>query len=165
LDAIERALTIAQESGTLCILNPAPARELPTDILKQVHILTPNQSEAKALSGIDTETLEGAAEAGRVILGMGVQTVVITMGADGALVVKPDAITHVRGYVIDAIDTSGAGDAFMAGFGVALGESQPLIRAVCLANKVGALSTTKQGATPSMPTRADVETFAQQVDY
>lgn len=165
LDAIERALTIAHEGGTLCILNPAPAKPLPAGIMNRVHILTPNQNEAKVLSGVDAGSLDGAAAAGRAILDMGVQTVIITMGADGALIVKPDATTHIRGYVVDAIDTSGAGDAFMAGFAVALGESQPLTSAVRFANMVGALSTTKPGATPSMPMRADVEALAQKVDY
>jgi ribokinase len=165
LDAIEQALDIAHKGEAVCILNPAPARQLPDSILQRVHILTPNQSEARILSGIDADTPEGAAKAGQALLDKGVQTVIVTLGDQGALIVEPGKTTHVPGYKVEAMDTSGAGDAFMAGLGVALGEGQPLPEAVRFANRVGALSTTKPGATPSMPTREAVEQFAQQVDH
>jgi ribokinase len=164
LDAIERAIAIARQSKSQCILNPAPARRLPDRILSQIHLLTPNQNEARALTGISADTLEGAAAAGRALLDQGVPTVVITLGAQGALIVRPGQTRHLPGVPVDACDTSGAGDAFMAGLGVALAEGRPLEQATRFANLVGALSTTKPGAMPSMPTRAEVDAFSRTIE-
>lgn len=159
LDAIEKAIDIALEGDTLCILNPAPARPLPDSILKKVHLLTPNQNEVKVLTGIPADTLEGAETAAKALLEEGVKAVIVTMGSDGALIVYPDETLHVKGARVEAVDTSGAGDAFMAGLGVALGEDKSLEEATRFANYVAALSTTKPGAMPSMPTRAAVDAF------
>jgi ribokinase len=161
LDAIERAIDIARQGDTLCILNPAPARHLPDRILEKVHILTPNQSEAKLLSGVPADTPEGAEAAGQALLDKGVQTVIITLGALGALIVQGDQSHYVEGVGVDAQDTTGAGDAFMAGLSVALAEGKTLKVATRFANIVGALSTTKPGAMPSLPNRDEVEAFVQ----
>jgi ribokinase len=162
LDAIQRAVDIAHKGdNTLCVLNPAPARPLPDRILKKVHLLTPNQGEARALTDIATDTLEGAEAAGQMLLDKGVQTVIITLGAQGALIVRPDQTLHVGGVRVDALDTTGAGDAFMGGLAVALAEGQTLEEATHFANVVGALSTQKPGAMPSLPTRDEVEAFAR----
>jgi len=160
LDAVERAIDIGLESGTLCVLNPAPARPVPDCILKKVQVLTPNRSEAKSLTDISTDTLEGARAAGWALLDRGVQTVIVTLGAHGALIVRPEGTSHVEGVPVDALDTTGAGDAFMAGLAVALGEGKPLEEATRFANIAGALATKKPGAMPSMPTRAEVEAMA-----
>ncbi len=161
LDAIQRAVDIAHEGSTLCVLNPAPARPLPDCILEKVHLLTPNQSEARVLTDIPADTLEGAEAAGQALLDKGVQTVIITLGAQGALIVRPDQTLHVEGVRVDALDTTGAGDAFMAGLAVALAEGQTLEEATRFANVAGALSTQKPGAMPSLPTRDEVEAFAR----
>jgi ribokinase len=162
LDAIERAIDIAREADTKCILNPAPARPLPDRILAKVHLLTPNQNEAKVLTGVAADSLEGAAAAGTALLNRGVQTVIVTLGAQGALVVRPDGAQHIPGACVQALDTSGAGDAFMGGLAVALAEGKTLQEATRFANLVGALSTTKRGAMPSMPSRSEVETLEDQ---
>ncbi|MGA2111629.1 MAG: ribokinase [Anaerolineales bacterium] len=159
LDAIERAIDIAREARAMCILNPAPARPLPDRILRKVHLLTPNQNEAKVLTGIRADTLEGAKSAGEALLSKGVQTVIITLSAQGALIVQPGGAQHMEGVPIEALDTTGAGDAFMAGLGVALGEGKPLEEATRYGNLIGALSTKKPGAMASLPTRAEVEAF------
>jgi ribokinase len=164
LDAIQRAVDIAYEGDTLCVLNPAPARPLPDLILEKVHLLTPNQSEAKMLTGIPAHTLEGAEAAGRALLDKGVRTVIITLGAQGALIVRPGETTHVEGVSVDAVDTTGAGDAFTAGLAVALAEGKTLEQATRLANLAGALSATKPGAMPSLPSREEVEAFTQALE-
>jgi ribokinase len=164
LDAIQRAVDIAREGDTLSVLNPAPARPLPDTILERVHVLTPNQSEAKMLTGIPTHTLEGAEAAGRALLDKGVRTVIITLSARGALIVRPGETTHVEGVSVDAVDTTGAGDAFCAGLAVALAEGKTLEQATRLANLAGALSATKPGAMPSLPNREEVEAFAQALE-
>lgn len=160
MDTVERALDVARESDTLCILNPAPARPVPDRILKKLHLLTPNQTETKLLTGLPADTMEGAEAAGRALLDKGVQAVIITLGSQGALVVRPNQTTHVAGVEVDAFDTTGAGDAFMAGLAVALAEGRALEEATRFANLAGALSTTKPGAMPSLPTRDEVEAFA-----
>jgi len=159
MDAIERAIDIALEGDTLCILNPAPARPVPDRILRKVHLLAPNQTEAKLLAEVSADTLAGAEAAARVLLDKGVQTVVITLGAQGALVVRPEQALHVEGFRVTALDATGAGDAFVAGLGVALAEGKSLEDATRFANVAGALSTTKPGAIPSLPTRDNVEAF------
>jgi ribokinase len=163
LDAIQRAVDIAHEGDALCVLNPAPACPLPDRILEKVHLLTPNQSEAKVLTDIAAHTLEGAEAAGRALLNKGVRTVIITLGAGGALIVRPGETTHVGGVSVDAVDTTGAGDAFTAGLAVALAEGKTLEQATRFANLAGALSTTKPGAMPSLPTRDEVEAFARSI--
>ncbi len=161
LEAIEKAIDIARSSNTLCILNPAPARPLPDSILNKVDMLTPNQTEAKVLTGISADTVEGAKTAAQALLAKGVKTVIITLGAQGALIVQPEETLHIDGFKVDALDTSGAGDAFMGGLGVALGEGKTLAEAVQFANGVGALSATRPGAMPSMPARDEVDEFVR----
>ena len=157
VDVVEKAIDIALDSETICILNPAPARNLPNTILQKVHLLTPNQSEARTLTGMETDSLRGAQAAGEALLNKGVETVVITLGSQGALIVGPENTKHMPGISVNAIDTTGAGDAFMAGLGVALAEGKAIDEAVSFANIVGALTTTKHGAMPALPTRDVVE--------
>ncbi len=129
LAAIETATEIARAGGCYCILNPAPARPLPEKIMHSIDLLTPNQNEAKLLTGIPADTLEGAEKAGNKLLEMGAPAVIITLGIQGALLVKPGKTIHIPAFRIDdAIDPSGAGDAFMGGLAIALAEGKPLGR-------------------------------------
>jgi ribokinase len=160
LETIERAMDVARAGETFCILNPAPARPLPERILRKAHLLTPNQNEAKLLTGLPADTLEGAGAAGKALLDMGAQAVILTLGPLGALLVRPSGCIHLDGVRIeDAIDTTGAGDAFMGGLAVAIAEGKSLEDATRFANVNGALSTRRPGATPSMPDRQEVEAF------
>jgi len=142
----------------------APARPLPDRILKKVHLLIPNQSEANVLTGIPTHTLKGAQVAGQALLNKGVQSVIITLGVQGALIVRPAGTLHVGGIRADAVDTTGAGDAFMAALAVILAGGETLERATRFANVVGSLSTKKPGAMPSLPTRDEVEPFIRALE-
>lgn len=160
LPVVERTLTVARAGNAQCILNPAPARPLPDHILERVHVLTPNQNEARVLTGIAADSLAGAAAAGQALLARGVPSVIVTLGARGALIARAGHTTHVPCPRVAACDTSGAGDAFMAGLAVALAEGQSLTAAAGFANRIAALSTTRPGAMPSMPARAEVEAFA-----
>jgi ribokinase len=158
LETIERALDVAAAGNTTCILNPAPARPLPERILRKAHLITPNQNEAKILTGVPADTLEGAEAAGKALLNMGAQVVIITLGAQGALLVRAGESVHLPGVLIeDSVDTTGAGDAFMGGLAVAISERKSLVEATRFANICGALSTRKPGAMPSMPSRDEVE--------
>jgi ribokinase len=160
LEAIERALNVARTGDTFCILNPAPARPLPNSILSKVHLLTPNQNEARLLTGVPADTLEGAGAAGKALLEMGAQAVILTLGPMGALLVRPGECIHLDGVNMeDAMDTTGAGDAFMGGLAVAIAEGKSLVDATRFANVIGALSTRRPGAMPSMPDRQEVTAF------
>ena len=162
LDIVECAADIARNSNTRCILNPAPAQPLSERLIKKFYLLTPNQQEAKILTGIPADTLEGAKKAGKALLKMGAQDVIITLGPMGALIVTGNETIHIPGiHMEDAVDTTGAGDAFMGGLSVALARGKSLENATRYANIIGALSTRKPGATPAMPTAEEAESFTR----
>jgi len=163
LDAIESAIATAHRANCICILNPAPARQLPPAILRNIDLLTPNQNEAKLLTGISAETIEGAQKAGEALLQMGVPAVIITLGSSGSLLVQKGSSKHIPAFSIpDAVDPSGAGDAFMGGLAIALAEGRTLEEATQFGNASGALSTRKHGAMPAMVSRQELDTFLQE---
>ena len=156
-ESVLTAAKMAHQGGVRVILNPAPAPPdaLPAELLAYVDILTPNESEARLLAGAQVR-IEKAA---RLLTRQGVGTVIVTLGARGALIVTPDDEQLVPGFAVDAVDTTAAGDAFNGGLAVALAEGNPLAKAVRFANACGALATTRMGAQPSLPTLDEVETF------
>ena len=158
LETVATTVRIARRQGVRVILNPAPApaEPLPTDLLSNVSVLTPNQFEARRVSGLGQEA--GVEEIAAALLERGVRHVVITLGADGALVADAQGLTHVPAFEVQPVDTTAAGDAFNAGLAVALSyDAEDLDGAVRYANAVGALATTRMGAQPSLPTAAAVE--------
>jgi ribokinase len=159
LEAVERAATLAREHGARVILNPAPAQPLSDEILGNVSILTPNESEAELLTGIQVEGDAGAEEAARALVARGVETVILTLGSRGAFVFESESGELVPGFEVDAVDTTAAGDVFNGSLAVGLAEGMPLAQAVGFANAAAALSVTKLGAQPSAPTRAEIDTF------
>ena len=156
---VQRAVEIAHQAGVTVLLNPAPGRPLADALLRQVDVLTPNQTEAQIITGLVAGTPAEAEIAARVLLKKGVGIVIITLGAAGALVVTAASAEHVAGFTVDAVDTTGAGDAFNGALAVALSERQPLARAVTFANAVAALQVARQGAAAAMPRRSEVEAF------
>lgn len=153
LPAVQEALAIAKAQGLLTILNPAPAGPLPHGLLKLVDVLTPNEGEARALSG----QAEPEAAAGE-LLDRGARSVVVTLGERGALVRERDPLSSclVPAYRVHTIDTTAAGDAFNGALACALAEGLPLREAVAFANAAGALATTKRGAQESLPSREEI---------
>ncbi|CAI8039828.1 Ribokinase [Geodia barretti] len=141
--ASEHAAAIAKAHRTTVILNPAPAQPLPDSLLASVDILTPNQSETELLSGVKVDNHEGTA-------------VVLTLGEQGALMLTATESEHVSALTVDAVDTTGAGDAFCGALATALASGEALRTAVGFANAAGAAAVTVVGATPSMPTRAKI---------
>ena len=159
LTTVSRAISMACQAGVRVILNPAPARPLSDELLAQVDIITPNESEASLLTGVDVTDLTSAKEAARALLRTGVGTVVITMGQRGALLTRDDDMVLVPGFAVEAVDTTAAGDAFNGGLAWAWGRGMELDTAVRLVNAVGALAVTKMGAQPSLPTLKEVKAF------
>jgi len=157
LPTVEAAADLASKLGVRVILNPAPAQKLPKSLLRQVSILTPNETEAELLTGVkvtDEASIQRAADA---LLACGVETVILTLGARGAFVAGPGARQWVRGFKVKPVDTTAAGDIFNGALAVALGEGKPLLDAVRLANAAAAISVTRLGAQPSAPQRREIE--------
>jgi len=163
LETVERAAALAREHSVRVILNPAPAQPLSDEILGNVSILTPNESEAELLTGIRVEDDAGAEEAARALVARGVKTVILTLGSRGAFVFESGSGELVPGFEVDAVDTTAAGDVFNGSLAVGLAEGMPLTGAVRFANAAAALSVTKLGAQPSAPTRSEIESFLGEV--
>jgi ribokinase len=159
LPSVEAAVRIAARCGTRVILNPAPARTLADDLLRQVSILTPNESEAEMLTGIRQNGIAAAEKAALKLRRRGVGTVIITLGAQGALVASDAGTALVRGFKVKAVDTTAAGDTFNGALAVALTQGQPLERAVQFATAAAAISVTRVGAQTSAPTRKSIDAF------
>jgi ribokinase len=157
LETVRAAVSLAAKKGIPVILNPAPAQPLPDALLKDVSILTPNETEAELLTKIKVTDQKTASLAAGVLLQRGVGTVILTLGARGAWVATKEGGELVPGFKVKAIDTTAAGDTFNGALAVALAEKKPLRQAVRFANAAAALSVTKRGAQPSAPRRSDIE--------
>ena len=164
--ASEHAASIAKAHGTTVILNPAPAQPLPDSLLASVDILTPNQSETELLSGMQVSNDEEARTAAEALRARMVDTttaaVVLTLGEQGALILTATTSERIPALPVDAVDTTGAGDAFCGALATALASGETLHEAIAFANAAGAVAVTVTGATPSMPTRAKVELLMSQ---
>ena len=153
LDTVHRAAEIASEAGVPVILNPAPAAPLPEGLLRLVTYLTPNESEAGQLAGIAVSDETSARQAAERLLTAGTSHVIITLGAKGAQWTSAAGTVLIPSVAVSAVDTTAAGDAFNGGLAWALGCDLPLKEAVRQACLVGALSATRLGAQPSLPTK------------
>jgi ribokinase len=159
LVAVEAAVALAARAGVRVILNPAPAQRLPRKLLRQVDILTPNETEAEGLTGIRVQDDASAGRAVKALRQQGVGVVILTLGARGACVATGDTSTIVRGFKVKPVDTVAAGDVFNGALAVALAEGQLLPDAVRFAHAAAAISVTRPGAQPSAPTRAEINRF------
>lgn len=158
LPAVERGLALAHSLGVPTILNPAPACALPAAIFPLCDYLTPNESEAEILTGIRVASLDDARRAADALLSLGARNVVITLGAQGALVKNANLSEHLPAFpVASVVDTTGAGDAFNGGFAVALSEGSGIVEAARFGCAVAAISVTRPGTAPSMPSRTEVD--------
>jgi ribokinase len=157
LPTVIAAIKLAARNRVLTILNPAPAQTLPDDLLRQVSILTPNEHEAELLTGIKVRGEASGVRAAAKLRNRGVQTVIITLGARGALIVNEVVRCLVPGFKVKPVDTTAAGDIFNGALAVALAEGLSLRDAVRLANAAAAISVTQMGAQPSAPRRSEIE--------
>jgi ribokinase len=156
LATVEAAVHIASKAGVRVLLNPAPARQLDPNFLKQISVITPNENEVELLTGIhiaDNTSVEAAASKFHV---KGIPAVVITLGARGAYLSDGDGGKFVPPFRVEAVDSTAAGDVFSGALAVALGERLSLKDAVRFASAAAALSVTKLGAQPSAPRREEI---------
>jgi ribokinase len=158
LETIHQAVGMASARQIPVILNPAPARALPPELLAKVSILTPNETEARQIAGVanDEDDITATATA---LLDSGIDVAVITLGSAGSLIVTPDGIEESPAFPVKAIDTVGAGDCFTGALAVELASGKSLRDAVRFASAAAALKVTRIGAQPGIPSRADVEDF------
>ena len=159
LDTIQKAVSIASENNVKVILNPAPAQKLGDDILSNVSILTPNESEAELLTGIKVENEDDAGRAADMLMQKGVGIVILTLGAKGAFLATAEMNELIPAFQVKAVDTTAAGDVFNGVLAVALAEGKPIKDAILFANAAAALSVTKLGAQPSAPTKKEIYDF------
>jgi ribokinase len=165
LEATWEAFRIARAAGVRTILNPAPAAELPDELLALTDLCIPNETEIELLTGRPAVTPEQAEAAARSLLARGPGTVLVTLGAAGAMIVSAEAAEHLPAVAVDAVDTTGAGDAFIGSLAVFLGRGQSLREAVQRANAVAALSVQRLGTQAAFPDRAEAEAFLRQQGF
>lgn len=163
LESVEATVGLCAELGKRVILNPAPALELSDELLKQVTILTPNETEAEILSGIPVKDPESAKRAGIRLLERGVESVIVTCGGTGAMLVTRSEQRLIPTRRVTAVDTTAAGDVFNGALAVALGEGKPLGEAIPFANVAASISVTRQGAQPSAPQREEIDVLLAKV--
>jgi ribokinase len=154
--AATRAMELGKAAGARTILNPAPATALPENVFGYVDYLTPNESELRLLLGLRPDDPTGSHDLALELRRRGVGSVIVTMGAKGALILDEDHDLFVPSPKVDVVDTTGAGDSFNAGFAVALAEGRPLQEAVRWGVSAGALACTRLGVIPSMPHRTEL---------
>jgi len=157
METVEYAARIASEAGVKVILNPAPATQLQEELLKNVYLITPNETEAELLTGIAIHNLDDAKLAADKLIDMGVENVIITLGSSGALIRDANGFTKQEGRKVEAVDTTAAGDVFNGALCVALTEGMDIREAVRFATVAASISVTRMGAQCSVPTRNEVD--------
>ena len=150
----------ACSSAERFILNPAPARQLPRDLLSRCYAITPNETEAEMLTGIYPRSGDDCLRAATALLESGVQHVVITLGERGCFWASADGSMHLEAPSVEVVDTTAAGDAFNGALAMCLASGKSMQASLQVANWVGALSTTRAGAQDSMPNLAEVRKVA-----
>jgi ribokinase len=158
VEAAARGLEIAKQAGVITVFNPAPAAEVVDSIYALCDYVTPNESEATLLTGVEVTNADQARKAGDVFLAKGAGAALITLGEAGALLHTRSQSTLVPAFRAGpVVETTGAGDAFNGGLAAALARGEPALEAVRFGCAVAGISVTRAGTAPSMPTFAEVE--------
>ncbi|PYQ42176.1 MAG: ribokinase [Acidobacteria bacterium] len=154
VETVYYTIAFARKHGIRCILNPAPAQAVEMAALQELDYFVPNEHEAETITGAPVKTVDDAKNCAAKLLAGGVRRVIITLGANGALLAGHEGSEHVVAFSVNCIDSTGAGDAFIGSFAVFLGEGIPEKEAVRRANLYAALSTTGIGTQKSFYDRA-----------
>lgn len=157
IPTVLRAAQRARENKLRIILNPAPAKEIPDDLIALADYIVPNETELSLLTGQTVSDISSAEKAAKQLLDRGARNVIVTLGSKGALIVNKAIIKQVDAYKVEVVDTTAAGDAFIGGFATALLQDKSLEESVRFGCACGALAVTKFGAQPSLPTKEEVE--------
>lgn len=162
VSATNRVIDIAHKNHTKVILNTAPVQPIEDEVLKKVYLITPNEVEAEILTGIPVDSKENADKAADWFFEKGVENVLITLGGRGVYIATNEKREIIPAYHVEAIDTTGAGDAFNGGLVAALAEGKNLWEAAAFANALAAIAVQRLGTTPAMPTREEIEQFIKE---
>jgi ribokinase len=157
LRTVYHTVRFAGSHDIRCIVNPAPAQQVDFQQLAGADYFIPNETEAELITGMPVHSLEDAERCAGFLLRKGLKRVVLTLGARGALLAGPEGSELIPAFKVEAVDTTGAGDAFIGSFGVFLGEGLAEKEALRRANLYAALSTTKVGTQKSFVNRAEFE--------
>jgi len=161
MDALEKAMDIAKAKGVKIVLNTAPVRKVSKEFLCKADIITPNEMEAAGLLDMEISSESDAKKACDAFHAMGIGCAIITMGKAGVYASMNGEQRMIPSFKVDAVDTTGAGDAFNGAFITALAEGLDLFRAVEFGNKAGALCVTRMGTAPAMPFRREIDAFGE----
>jgi ribokinase len=162
LESVLAAATLAHQSQTKVVLNPAPACGLSDELLGLVDMITPNETEAEKLTGIKVENDADAAKAAAALHDKGIECVIITLGSRGVWLSENGKGQRVPGFKVKAVDTIAAGDTFNGALVTALLEDKPMAEAIRFAHAAAAIAVTRKGAQPSVPWRNEIDEFLQQ---
>ena len=159
ISAVTLAAQIAKQHGVQVVLNPAPAQPLSDELLALIDIITPNETEAEILTGVRVTDEQSAVESARVFHQKGIDCVMITLGAKGVFISQHGEHRIIKGFRVQAVDTTAAGDTFNGGFVTALLEGQSINDAIRFGQAAAAISVTRKGAQSSIPTRQETLDF------
>lgn len=162
LETVIAAAKLAKQHHTKVFLNPAPARELPDELLAMVDTITPNETEAQYLTGVEINNDADAAYAATLLHHKGISRVIITLGSRGVWLSENGNGKLVPSFKVKAVDTIAAGDTFNGALVTALLEGKNISDAVCFAHAAAAIAVTRHGAQSSVPWRVDIDAFLQQ---
>lgn len=161
LETINYALKKAKELNKYTILNPAPAVKLEDEIIENVDLLTPNETELEILSGVTINNEDDILKAAKIMIDKGVKELIVTLGSKGSLYINNEKSMFKKSYKVDAVDTTAAGDSYTGALSVAFSKDESIEEAMDFASKVGALCVMKEGAQSSLPKLQDVENFGR----
>lgn len=147
----------AKENGVCVLLNPAPAKELPDELIALADFVLPNETELSLLTNQTVVDVASAEQAAKRLIERGAQHVIVTLGGQGALGIDQQTSTHVNTFDVNVVDTTAAGDAFIGGFANAYLQNKSVEESIRYGCACGAFATTKFGAQPSLPTKEEVE--------
>lgn len=159
VETIKYALKKSKELGKYNILNPAPATKLDDEIIKNVDLLTPNETELEVLSGIKINSEKDIKKAADIMISKGVKQLIVTLGSKGSIYIDKDSTKFKKSYKVEAIDTTAAGDSYTGALAVAFSQDKDIDEAMDFALKVGALSVMKEGAQTSLPMIDEILNF------
>lgn len=159
IETIKYALKKAKELDKYTILNPAPAVRLEDEIIANVDLLTPNETELEILSGVSINSEDDILKAAKIMIEKGVKELIVTLGSKGSLYISKEKQIFKKAYKVEAVDTTAAGDSYTGALSVAFASEKSIEEAMDFASKVGALSVMKEGAQSSLPTLEDVLNF------
>ncbi len=156
MPVVEYAAQIAHNAGVKVVLNPAPAAKLSDELLSRLYLITPNETEAALLTGLDTSTVEHIATAAAALRARGVANVIVTMGTSGSYILTDSLSEVVPARKVEAMDTTAAGDVYNGALVVALSEGADFIKAMQFATLASSISVTRMGAQSSIPLRGEL---------